>query len=71
MWVNISIWNLQFATEILSTDVNLSLPAKEYKVQVVTNEELSFLEMKMSWSPEGDLQFSIFREKGKQLKYVG
>ena len=71
MWINISIWNLQFATEILSTDVNLSLPAKEYKVQVVTNEELSFLEMKMSWSPEGDLQFSIFREKGKQLKYVG
>ena len=27
--------------------------------------------MKMSWSPEGDLQFSIFRKKGQQLQYVG
>ena len=25
----------------------------------------------MSWSPEGDLQFSVFRKKGQQLKYVG
>ena len=25
----------------------------------------------MSWSPEGDLQFGVFREKGQQLKYVG
>ena len=27
--------------------------------------------MKMSWSPEGDLQFGVFRKKGQQLKYVG
>ena len=27
--------------------------------------------MKMSWYPEGDLQFGVFREKGQQLKYVG
>ena len=27
--------------------------------------------MKMSWSPEGDLQFGVFREKWQQLKYVG
>ena len=26
--------------------------------------------MKTSWSPEGDLQFSGFRERGQQLKYV-
>ena len=26
--------------------------------------------MKMSWSPEGDLQFSVFKKKGQQLKYV-
>ena len=27
--------------------------------------------MKMSWSPEGDLQFGAFRKNGQQLKYVG
>ena len=26
--------------------------------------------MKISWYPEGDLQFSVFRNKGQQLKYV-
>ena len=25
----------------------------------------------MSWSPEGDLQFGVFRKKGQQLNYVG
>ena len=50
---------------------NSPSPAKEDKVQIVTNDELPFLEMKMSWSPEGDLQFSVFRKKVQQLKYVG
>ena len=27
--------------------------------------------MRMIWSPEGDLQFCVFRKKGQQLKYVG
>ena len=27
--------------------------------------------MKVSWYPEGDLQFGIFRKKRQQLKYVG
>ena len=27
--------------------------------------------MKMSWSPEGDLQFGVFRKKGQKIKYVG
>ena len=27
--------------------------------------------MKISWSPEKDLQFGVFRKKGQQLKYVG
>ena len=27
--------------------------------------------MKISWSPEGDLQFGVFRKRGQQLKYVG
>ena len=39
-------------------------------VQAVTNEKLPFLDMKMSLSPEGDLQFSVFRKKGQQLKYT-
>ena len=27
--------------------------------------------MKMGWSPEGDMQFGVYRKKGQQLKYVG
>ena len=27
--------------------------------------------MKMSWSPEGDLKFGVFRKKVQQLKYFG
>ena len=50
---------------------NSPTPAKEERVQIVTNNELPFLDMKMSWSPEGDLQFGVFRKKGQQLNYVG
>ena len=39
--------------------------------QIVTNDEFPFLDMKMSWSPEGDLQFGVFRKKGQKLKYIG
>ena len=35
------------------------------------NDEFPFFDMKTSWSPEGDLQFGVFRKKGQQLKYVG
>ena len=35
------------------------------------NDEFPFLDMKMSWSPEGDLKFGVYMEKGQQLKYVG
>ena len=27
--------------------------------------------MKTSWSPEGDLQFSVFRKEGQKLMYIG
>ena len=37
----------------------------------MTNDELPFLDMKMSRSPEGDLQFGVIRENEQQLKYVG
>ena len=44
---------------------------KKERVQIVTNDELPYLDMKMSWSPEGDLQFSVFRKLRQKLKYVG
>ena len=31
----------------------------------------TFLDMKMKWTPEGELNFSVFRKAGQQLKYVG
>ena len=37
----------------------------------MTNAEFTFLDIKMRWSPEGELQFGVFRSKGKQLKYFG
>ena len=46
-------------------------PAKEERVQIVTNDKFPFLDMKISWSPEVDLQFGLFRKKGQQLNYVG
>ena len=50
---------------------NSSAPVKGERVQIATNNELPFIDMKMSWSPEGDLKFGVFRKKGQQLKYVG
>ena len=52
-------------------DANLPPPANEYRVQVATNDKFLFLDMKMSWYPEGDLKISVFRKKGQQLKYSG
>ena len=63
--------HLQFTTEISTTEENFPTPAKQEKVQIVMNNEFPFLDMKKSWSPEGDLQFGVFRKKGQQLKYVG
>ena len=62
--------HLQFTSEIWKNEANFPTPAKEDRVQIVTNDEFPFLEMKMSWSPEGDLQFGVFRKKVHQLKYV-
>ena len=47
--------HLQLAAEIWTNDTNHPLPAQEDKVQVLTNDEFPFLDMKMSWSLEGDL----------------
>ena len=37
---------------------------------MVKNNEFPFLEMKMSCSPKGNLQFVVFMIKGQQLKYA-
>ena len=44
--------------------------AKEDRVQTATKHKFSFLDMQMSWSPEGDILFGVFRNKGHWLKYV-
>ena len=62
--------HLQFTEEIWTKEENSQLSTKEERVQIMTNGEFPFLDMKMSWSPEGDLHFGVFREKGQQLKYV-
>ena len=63
--------HLKFTTEIWTDGANPPTPEKEDRIQIVTNDEFHFLDMKMSWSPEGDLKFGVFRKKGQQLKCVG
>ena len=36
----------------------------------MTKDEFPFLDMKMKWTAEGELNFSVFRKAGQQLKYV-
>ena len=56
--------HLQFTAEIWTTDETPPLPTKEDRGKVATNAKFPSLDMKTSWSPEGDLQFSVFRGKG-------
>ena len=51
--------------------MNSPTPETEDRVQIVKNDEFPFLDMKMSWYHEGDLQFGVFKKKGHQLKYFG
>ena len=71
--VNLAAGNqhLKFTAEIWTDGVNPLTPENEDRVQIMSQDELPFLYMKMSWSPEGGLQFGVFRNKGQQLKYVG
>ena len=46
--------HLQFTAEILTTEENSPTHAKEERVQIVTNDELTLLDMNMSWYPEGE-----------------
>ena len=45
--------------------------AKEDRVQIVTKDEFLFLDMKIRWTPEGELHFGVFRKAGQKLKYIG
>ena len=63
--------HLRFTAEIWTNKANSPTPEKEDRVQIMTNDEFPFLDMKMSCSPEGDLQFGVFRKKGQQLNYIG
>ena len=60
--------HLQFIAEIWTTEENFPTPEKEERVQTVTNDEFPFLDMKMSWSPKGYLQFGVSRKKGTAIK---
>ena len=62
--------HLQFTTEIWTHKANFLTPEKGDLVQIVTNDKFPFLDMKMSWSPEGGLQFGVFKGKGQQLNYA-
>ena len=63
--------HLQFTAEIWTTKKNSPTLAKYEIFQSVTDDEFPFLDMKISWSPQGDLQFNVFRNKVQKLKYVG
>ena len=52
------------------TKKNFPTPAKDEIVQIVTNDKFSFLDLKMIWSQEEDLQFRVFRKQVHQLKYA-
>ena len=54
--------HLQFIAEKWTKEENSSTPEKEERVQIVTNNKFPFLDMKMSWSPERDLKFGVFRK---------
>ena len=49
---------------IWTNGANPPIPEKEDRVQIVKKDEFPFLDTKMSWSPEGDMQFRVFRNKG-------
>ena len=55
--------HLKFAAEIWTNDTDRTPSAKKDKVQIVANDEFPLLDIKMSCSPDGGLQFGVFRKK--------
>ena len=45
--------HLQFTAEIWTIYMNLPPSVKKEKFQIITDDEFPFLDMKISWSPEG------------------
>eukprot|EP00957_Ditylum_brightwellii_P130209 9932786-Ditylum_brightwellii.AAC.1 len=39
-------------------------------VKVATKDNFSFLDMKLLWDKEGNLEFKVYQKKGQALKYV-
>ena len=54
--------HLQFTAEKWMKEENSPTPENEERVQIATNNEFPFLDMKTSWSSEGDLQFGVFKK---------
>ena len=46
-------------------------PEKKDKIQISAANVFPFQDMNKRWSPEGDLQFGILKNKIQPLKYVG
>ena len=68
--VNLAAGNqhLKYTAEIWTDGANPPTPENKYRVQIVAKDEFPFLDMKMSWSPEGDLQLGVFIKKRQQFK---
>ena len=62
--------HLQFTEEIRRKNTHIPPSANKEKVQIVANNKLPFLDTKLSWSPEGDLQFGVFRNKVHKWEYL-
>ena len=61
---------LKSTAEIWTKEENPPTPANQERVQMVMNNELPFLDIKISWASEGDLQLEVLRKNRQQLKYV-
>jgi hypothetical protein len=44
--------------------------SKHPKAEIVKSSFFPFLDMKMTWSDEGDLCFGVYLKPGQQLKYL-
>ena len=56
--------HLQFTAEIWTNDKKILPYSKKDKAQVLANNELPLMVVKMNWSHEGGLQFGKSRKKG-------
>ena len=55
--------HLEFTAKIWTNEANFPTPKKEYRVQIMMDNEFPFLDMKMRCSPEGDMQIWSFQGK--------